>query len=136
MTIQLSTTVRNARLDAIETAVGTAPILRFYTGSQPANCATATSGTQLASYTLASDWAANASSGSKAFNNTPLTTTSGNTGTLGYYRLFDSSATTCHMQGSITATGGGGDLTVDTVTVASVGQTINITSWTITDGNA
>ena len=136
MAIQLSVAVRNARLDAIETATGTSAVLRFFTGSPPANCATATSGTQLASYSLASDWAAAAASGSKSFSNTPLTTTAGATGTLGYYRLFDSTATTCHMQGTITATGGGGDLTVDTVTVAAVGQTINVTSWSITDGNA
>ena len=135
MAIQLSVAVRNARLDAIETTAGTAAVLRFYTGTPPANCATATSGTQLASYTLASDWAANAASGSKSFNNTPLSTTAGNTGTLGYYRLFDSTATTCHMQGTITATGGGGDLTVDNTSVTS-GQTINVTSWSITDGNA
>lgn len=135
MTIQLSVTVRNGRLDAIETAVGTAPILRFYTGTQPANCATATSGTQLVTYTLASDWAGNASGGSKSFSNTPISTTAGAAGTLGYYRLFDSTATTCHMQGSITASGGGGDLTVDNVNVAN-GQTVNVTSWSITDGNA
>ena len=135
MTIQLSVTVRNARLDAIETAVGTAPVLRFYTGSQPADCATATSGTQLVTYTLASDWAGAASSGSKSFSNTPLSTTASNTGTLGYYRLFDSTVTTCHMQGSITVTGGGGDLTVDNTSVTS-GQTVNVTSWSITDGNA
>jgi hypothetical protein len=136
MTIQLSTAVRNARLDSIQTTVGTSPILRFYTGSQPANCAAGTTGTQLVSYTLASSWAASASGGSKSFSNTPLSTTAGNTGTLGYYRLFDSTATTCHMQGSITATGGGGDLTVDSTTIGSVGQTVNVTSWTITDGNA
>ena len=136
MTIQLSITVRNARLDSIQTAVGTAPVLRFYTGTQPANCATATSGTQLVTYTLASSRASAASSGSKAFSGPPISGTSGATGTLGYYRLFDSTATTCHMQGSITATGGGGDLTVDTVTISSVGQAVNVTGWTITDGNA
>jgi hypothetical protein len=136
MAIQFSTTLRNNRLDAIETTAGTAPVLRFYTGSPPATCATATSGTQLVTYTLASDWAAAASSGSKSFSNTPISGTSGNTGTLGYYRLFDSTVTTCHMQGTITATGGGGDLTVDSVTVGSVGQAVNVTSWSITDGNA
>ena len=135
MAIQLSTSVRNARLDAIETTVGVSAVLRFYTGSPPANCAAATTGTQLVTYSLASDWAANAASGSKSFNNTPISTTAGNTGTLGYYRLFDSTATTCHMQGTITATGGGGDLTVDNTSVTS-GQTVNVTSWSITDGNA
>lgn len=33
MAIQLSTAVRNARLDAIETAIGTAAVLKGRTGS-------------------------------------------------------------------------------------------------------
>jgi len=33
MAIQFSTDVRNARLDAIETEIGTAPILRIRTGA-------------------------------------------------------------------------------------------------------
>ena len=47
MAVQLSVTSRNARLDAIETNIGTNPVLDFRTGSQPANCALANSGTQL-----------------------------------------------------------------------------------------
>jgi hypothetical protein len=39
------------------------------------------------------------------------------------------------MQGTVTATGGGGDLTLDNTSINS-GQTVNITSWSITDGNA
>jgi hypothetical protein len=57
MAIQLSTAVRNAMLDAIETTVGTAAKIRILTGSQPATCATAESGTLLVQFTLASDWA-------------------------------------------------------------------------------
>jgi hypothetical protein len=65
MAIQLSTAVRNAMLDAIETTVGTAAKIRILTGTQPATCATAESGTLLVQFTLASDWATNAASGSK-----------------------------------------------------------------------
>ena len=39
MAVQLSTTVRNARLDVIESTISTAAVLRIYTGAQPANCA-------------------------------------------------------------------------------------------------
>ena len=35
------------------------------------------------------------------------------------------------MQGTITATGGGGDMTVDNTSVTA-GQTVNITAFTIT----
>jgi hypothetical protein len=65
MALQFSTAVRNARLDAIESTIGTAPILEIRSGSPPANCAAADTGTLLASMTLPSDWMAAASNGSK-----------------------------------------------------------------------
>jgi hypothetical protein len=136
MAVQLSVSVRNARLDAIETTIGTSAIVRIRSGAPPATCATADSGTVLAEFTLASDWAGAASAGSKSFSNTPLTDASANnTGTAGHYRVYDSAGTTCHMQGTITATGGGGDMTLDNTSITS-GQQVQITSWSLTDGNA
>ena len=70
MAIQLSTTVRNARLDAIETAVGTSAVLKIRTGAAPANVGTADSGTVLATVNLPSDWMAAASGGSKSLSGT------------------------------------------------------------------
>jgi hypothetical protein len=135
MSIQLSTSVRNARLDAIETTIGTSPVLKIRTGAAPANCGTADSGTVLATLTLPSDWAAAASSGSKAKSGTWEDTSADNTGTAAHFRLYASDGTTCHMQGTVTATGGGGDLTVDNVSFASA-QDFTITGFTLTDGNA
>lgn len=134
MGVQFSVAVRNARLNAIETAIGASPKLHIYTGSVPASCATAASGTKLVEMTLPADFYADASAGSKALSGTWQST--GITGgTAGYYRIYDSTNTTCHEQGTITATGGGGDLTLDNVSIAS-GQTVTITSMTKTDGNA
>ena len=135
MAIQLATTTRNARLDAIETDAGTAAKLMIYTGSMPAGCAAATTGTLLAEFDLASDWAAAASGGSKALNNLPLSTTGAAAGTAGYFRLFKTDGTTCQIQGTITATGGSGDMTLDNTSIAA-GQAVNVTGFTITDGNA
>jgi len=135
LTIQLATSTRNARLDAIESDAGTAAKLEIYSGAIPANCAAATTGTKLAEFDLASDWAANASGGAKTLNNLPLSTAGAASGTAGYFRLFKSDGTTCQMQGTVTATGGGGDMTLDNVSIAS-GQTVNVTGFTITDGNA
>ena len=115
--------------------MGTAAKLQIYTGAQPANCAAAATGTKLAEITLASDWAAAASAGSKALNNLPLTTTALAAGTMGYYRFVDSAGTTCHEQGSVTATGGGGDMTVDNPAV-TLNQTVNVTAWTKTEAGA
>lgn len=135
MALQYSVTVRNAQLDAVETTVGTAPILRIYSGSAPANCAAAASGTLLAEATLPSDWMAAANSGSKALSGTWQDASANATGTAGHWRLYDSGGTTCHAQGTVTATGGGGDMTLDNTSIAS-GQSVTITSFTITAGNA
>jgi hypothetical protein len=135
MSVQLSVAVRNARLDAIETVVGTTPKLQIRTGAPPADCAQVDSGTLLTEIDLPSDWAAAASSGSKAGAGLPWAFTGVATGDAGHYRLKDSAGTTTHEQGTVTATGGGGDLTLDNVSIAT-DQTGNITTWTKTDGNA
>jgi hypothetical protein len=134
MAIQLSTAVRNARLDSIETTTGTSAKLQIRTGAQPANCAAASSGTLLAEITCPSDWLAAASGGSKAISGSWQVLAT-DTGTAAHFRLLDSAGTTCHMQGSVTATGGGGDLTLDTVSISS-GQTVTISTFTITDANS
>lgn len=135
MAIQFSTVVRNARLDAWEATIGTSAVVRLRSGAQPANCAAADSGTVLASFSLGSDWAAAASGGSKALSGVPVSTTGAAAGTIAHYRIYASDGTTCHEQGSVTATGGGGDMTVDNTSIA-VGQTINITSWVKTEPHA
>lgn len=133
MAIQLSAAVRNARLDAIETAIGTAPKLLLYTGAAPANCAAAATGTLLATLTLPSDWEAAASAGSKAIANGPWSGTASAAGTAGYFRIMDSTSTTCHVQGTVGQ--GSGDMSFDNATFA-VGQVINISTFTLTDANA
>lgn len=135
MAIQLSTAVRNKRLDAIETEVGTSAVLKIFQGSKPANCGTADAGTVLAILSLPSDWMAAAASGAKSMSGTWEDTSADADGTSQYFRLYASDGTTCGMQGSVTATGGGGDMTVDNTSFAS-GQGFKITSFTLTDGNA
>lgn len=132
--MQFSETVRNARLDAIETAIGVDSILKFFTGAKPTNCAAANSGTELASITCPTDYMAAAASGSKAKSGTWSATASG-TGTVGHFRQYASDGTTCHGQGTVTATGGGGDMEVQNTSFAA-GQTFTVTTYELTDGNA
>lgn len=134
MTVQLSIAVRNALLDAIETATGVSAKLRILTGTQPANCAAAQTGTLLAEIALPADWMSAAASGTKALLGTWQAAASA-AGTAGHYRIVDNAGTTCHEQGSITATGGGGDMTLDNASITS-GQTVTITSKTLTAPNA
>lgn len=135
MAIQLSVAVRNARLDAVEATIGAAGRLKLRTGAPPASCAAADSGSVLADVTLPSDWAANASGGSKAFAGTWQDLSADAAGTLGHWRLYAADGTTCHMQGTVTVTGGGGDMTVDNTNVA-VGQPVQVTGFTLSDANA
>jgi hypothetical protein len=135
MTIQFSEGVRNARLDAIESNTGTDAVLKLRTGAQPANCAAADSGTVVATMTLPSDWMAAAASGQKAKSGTWQDTSADNPGTVAHFRLYKSDGTTCQLQGSVTITGGGGDMELDNNVVVA-GQQITITTFTLTDGNA
>ena len=54
MALQYSVAVRNAQLDAVESTIGTAAVLKLYdlTAGAPADCAAAITGTVLATITL------------------------------------------------------------------------------------
>lgn len=134
MALQFSEAVRNGRLDAIETVIGSAPFLDIRTGAQPANCAAADTGVELAHLALPADWMANASGGTKA----KAGTWSGNgaaDGSAAHFRIKNNADSVCHAQGSITATGGGGDMELNNVSIAN-SQPITINTFTITDANA
>lgn len=135
MGIQLSTSVRNARLDQIESTIGTSAIMKIRTGAPPTNCGTADSGTVVATLSLPSDWMAAASSGQKSMSGTWQDSSADAAGTAGHFRVYDSGGTTCHMQGTITATGGGGDMELDN-TVLAAGQQFQVTSFTLNEANA
>jgi hypothetical protein len=133
--LQYGIAVRNAQLDVIETTIGTSPILTIRTGAAPADCATANSGTVLATLALPSDWMAAASGGTKAKANVWQDLSADGTGTAAHWRIHDSTGTTCHMQGDLSATGGGGAMTVDNTSFAT-GQAFTVNTFSITAGNA
>lgn len=132
--IQLSVNVRDARLDVIEATIGATATLRVRTGAQPINCAASRSGTVVASITLPSDWMLAASGGAKAMSGTWADTSADAAGTAGHFEIVDGS-NVCHLQGSVSLTGGGGDMTLDNV-VFAIGQTFSVTSFSLTDANA
>lgn len=132
MAIQHSVTLRNNRIGQIETTLGVSPLLRLYSGSPPADCATTASGTLIATLTLPSDFLGAASAGSVSKAGT-WTGTASAAATAGYYRMLDSGGTTTHEQGTVGL--GSGDLSLDN-NVISNGQTITISTWVRTEGNA
>lgn len=135
MAIQLSTAVRNAMLDAIESTIGTSAVLKIRTGAAPANVATADSGTVLATLNLPSDWMAAASSGSKALSGSWTDSSADATGTAAHYRIYASDGTTAHLQGTVTATSGGGDIELQNTSIAA-GQAVTITSFSLAAANS
>jgi hypothetical protein len=130
MAIQLAVSTRNARLDAIETDLGADPDLEIFTGSAPADCATADSGTKLVSMQLPADAFAAASAGAKAKSGTWQGT--GITGgTAGYFRI-KTSGGVVKVQGTVGE--GSGDLSLDNTDIAT-SQTVTVTAFSLTDAN-
>jgi len=99
--MQFSTALRNARLDAIETLIGTSAVLCLWSAALPGNCAAADAGTDLARATLPSDWMSDASAGSKAKSGTWQDAAANANGLARHYRIYASNGTTCHIQGLV-----------------------------------
>ena len=106
MTVAFSTTLRNARADAISSAVGNAGKLAIYDGSRPATGGTATN--KLAEFTLG----------------TP-------SGTATWARLTTSGGT---FVADMSVGTSGSDVNLNTTTITS-GITVSVTSWTTAEGN-
>jgi hypothetical protein len=127
MAFQFSVNVRNAELDAIETAIGGTAILKIFSGAEPANCAAADPAGLLCTITLPADWMAAAAGGSKAKLGVWSNNASG-TGVAASWRIYETTATTCHIQGNTV------DMTFDNTNIA-VGQLVTVTGFTLTAGN-
>ena len=134
MSIKMSVALRNARANIVEETMSGYPRLKFYSGPPPASCADPATGTLLATITCPFDWMSAASGGVVAKLGTWATAAVA-AGTIGHFRLYDYYLTTCHMQGLVTATGDGGDMTVNTTTIA-IGQNITVTAFEWTEGQA
>lgn len=129
MALGYATTLRNAQLDAITTAVGNAGKLQIYDGTRPATGGTATN--KLAEFTLGTPFAAGASGGSLS-PTLPSNVSALLTGTATWYRITTSGGTFV-MDGS--AGTSGTDLILNSASISS-GATVSITAHTIGAGNA
>lgn len=140
MGLRLNTAARNAACDAIVDLIdggSGAGVLRIYSGAQPAGPGTAASGTLLAEFTLSDPAFSSAVAGVATLDITPAVqdASANNTGTAGYFRLLDSTEAAATglgvVDGTVTATGGGGDITLNTVSITA-SALVDITSGTIT----
>ena len=123
-----STTLRNARLDAITTAVGNAGVLTIYSGTQPATCGTAT--TVLVNFTMGTPFAP-AASAAVLSPTLPAATAASATGTASWARV-KTSGGTCVMDMAVGTSGT--PLILNSLSITS-GVNVTITSFAITTGN-
>ena len=101
MAIKMSVAVRNARLDAIETAIGTSAVLKIRTLAPPTSITDADTGTVLATLTLPSDWMNPASGGSMTKSATAWQDAAADAArTAGHFRIYASNGTssTCRAR--------------------------------------
>lgn len=134
MALSLTAVAKNARLDALTTQIGNAAKVRIYSGSAPANADAALSGnTLLGELTGGTPFAPAASGGVLTANSITQDSSADATGTASFFRVL-TSGDVVKAQGTVTATGGGGDMTLNTVSIVAGGP-IQVTSFTITDGN-
>lgn len=131
MTIHTSIVARNDMLANLTTDANSGK-LDIYTGSKPATPETAATGTKLVEFTLPAT-SFGAGSGGVITANAITAVAALATGTAGWARLWKSDGTTALMDFDVTATGGGGDITIDSTSITQNAY-INITSFTITLG--
>ncbi len=134
MSLTLSTSARNARADAtcnlLDAGAG-AGTIKIYSGTRPATPNTALSGnTLLATVTLTDPAFGAVATGVKTLGD-PGSVTGVAAGTATFFRAEDSTGAAV-MDGKVTATGGGGDLTLATTTI-SVGLAVDVTGGTFTE---
>lgn len=133
--LKYSASLKNGQQDAITTKLGASAVLELYSGTQPANPDTAiTSQVLLASLTCNAVFAPAASGGVLTLN-----AISNGTGTAGagagtnatWFRLKTSLAV-AHIDGTVGISGA--DLNLNNNNIAT-GQTVSVTSFTLTNGN-
>jgi hypothetical protein len=129
MAVTLNTALKNTLLDGLDSAFNNGT-LTIRTGAPP-GAGNAATGTALATITLPADAFAPASGGTKAAQGTWQDASADASGTAGHYRLVSGSLV---LEGTVTATGGGGDLELDNTSVAS-GQQVTITAFSLTSTN-
>lgn len=131
--MQFSVAVRNAQMLATSATIGAAPVIRMFTGPSPADCAAPDAGTMLAEGALAATPFLAPVDGALSASSTVLVPVVAD-GTLGHYRIYESTGVTCHEQGSVTVVGGGGDMELETVD-AETPKVVRLSAKVITAGN-
>src|SRR5947209_5261610 len=131
MAFQFGTTLRNNRVSMLGTAAvtpTTLTTLKIFSGAEPVNCAAADPTGLLCTITLPATYLT--FSGGVSTLAGSWSNTASATGTAASFRIYDAGGTTCHIQGNVTS-----DLILNNTSITS-GQTVSVTAFSVTDGNA
>lgn len=123
------TSLRNARLDAITTALGASSLTRIYDGTRPSTGGTAT--TLLAELANSATFAPGASGGVLTANAITQDSSANATGTATWGRLVTSGGTAVV---DFSAGTSGTELILTTASIVAT-QPVSVSSLTITEGN-
>lgn len=131
MTVNISTQARNDAGDAIVDLIDQGSVnpngyMEIRTGAKPASPQAAATGTLLATNAFSNPAFGNFSNGIAAANAIADDTDVDATGTAGWFRIYDRDGSAI-IDGDITATGNGGDITFDNINFIA-GGTVTITS--------
>lgn len=115
MALKISAAAAQAMGAALATDIGSASTIEIRTGAAPATPETADSGTLLATVAISGSFS---STGGVLTSADPASVTIAATGTAAHFRV-KTSGGTAKIDGTVTATGGGGDMTLATVALSS-----------------
>lgn len=112
---------------ALATAIGASSTIKIYSGSKPATPETAATGTLLVTIPVSGSFT---STGGVLTAADPAAASPAASGTAGYFRVATSGGTAI-IDGTVTATGGGGDMTLGSTSI-NTGVPVDLGAPTIT----
>jgi hypothetical protein len=126
MALDYSITLRNNRLQQIQTTIGGAGVLKIFSGAEPPNCTAPDPTGLLVTIGLPSVFIAVSGGVTSLVGSWVGTASSG--GTPACFRMYDGSLV-CHVQGGIPA-----EMTVTPSTI-TLSQTVTVNTFGVTAGN-
>ena len=130
MAIQYSTTHRTNAMAQLNTDIGINAVIKIFSGTQPANCGTADSGTL--GVTFAGNATAFGSASAGVLTASAVASANASAAiTAGYFRIYPAAATTTNAVVQGTCGTSGTDMILTNTNIAN-GQACNFTSLTVT----
>ena len=130
MAIQYSLTHRTNAMSQLNTDLAASAVIKIFSGTMPANCGTADSGTLLV--TFAGNAGGFGAAASQVLTASAVANaTAAATGTAGYFRMYPSAATTTNAVVQGTCGLSAADMILTNTSITS-GQTVSFTNLTVT----